>query len=211
MEKKFYLSLEKNRKEIKGFFGQSVDFYEKKINILGRCCTIMMCEDLTNIEKLWDIALHPLNCLKSDYTAVEVMDFILENTTIPTLPQPIQTFDKALFLLTSGFTLIFIEGIDKALVISTQGYPSRGISEPGAEGSLRGSKESFCDVGRKNMSLVRRRIRSEGLVIETMQVGTATKTEVTIYHHSKYCDKSLLEGVKKRLEKINIPIVTESG
>ncbi|MEG3029924.1 MAG: spore germination protein [Oscillospiraceae bacterium] len=211
MDRQFYLSLDRNKSEIQSFFGNSVDFYVKEIDILGHPCGIMMCEDLINIEKLWEIALHPLNCLKSDCSAMEVMDFILSQTTIPTLPKPITTFEKAMFLLTSGFTLIFIDGLDSALVVSTQGYPSRGIGEPGAEGSLRGSKESFCDVGRKNMSLVRRRIRSEGLIIETMQVGTATKTEVTIYSHNKYCNKNLVAAVKSRIAKINIPIVTESG
>lgn len=211
MEKRLYSSLEKNISEVKSFFGKSVDFYEKKIDILNHSCSIVMCEDLTEIEKLWNVTLRPLNGLTANFSAIEVFDYILHNTTIPFNSQPVQTFDGALARLTSGFTLIFIDGVDKALVASTQGFPSRGISKPEAEGSLRGSKEGFSDVGRVNMALVRRRIRSEGLIIETMQVGTVTKTEVTIYFHDRFCNEKLVQKVRERIGSIDIPIVTESG
>lgn len=211
MEKRLYSNLEKNRNEIKSFFGNSADYYEKEVDILNHSCVIIMCEALISFEKLWDVTLFPLNGLDGDCDPVGVFDYILGHTTIPVNPKPIQTFDEALTYLTAGFTIILIDGVDKGIVTATQGYPSRGISEPGAEGSLRGSKESFSDVGRLNMSLVRRRIRSEGLIIETMRVGSVTKTEITLYYHSKFCDMDLIKKVKSRIEKIDIPIVTESG
>lgn len=211
MEKNLFFSLEKNRQEIKSFFGDSVDYFEKDIEILGHKALVIMCEDLIDIGNLWDINLHPLNNLKSDFTPSQVYEYITKETTIPFNKTPADTFEKVLFLLTSGSTVILIEGVNKALVAPTQGYPTRSIGEPQSEGSLRGTRESFCDAGRKNMALIRRRIRSKGLVIETMQLGTSTKTEVSIYYHSNFCDKDNLEKVKQRLKEIKLPIITESG
>ncbi|MBQ6896031.1 MAG: spore germination protein [Oscillospiraceae bacterium] len=211
MEEHLYRSLEKNREIIKNGFGQSVDYFEKDINILGHRALIIMCEDLTDITNLWQVNLRPLNNLKSDFTPQQVYEYITQNTTIPFNSQAADTFEKVQFFLTAGFTLILIEGVDKALVAPTQGYPARGISSPEAEGSLRGTRESFCDTGRKNMALIRRRIRSKGLIIETMQVGTATKTEVSIYYHRDYYDEKMLKSIKKHLKDINLPIITESG
>lgn len=203
--------MEKNKAEIKSFFGQSVDYFEKDMEILGHKAAIIMCEDLTDITNLWQTNLRPLNNLKADFTPQQVFEYITEQTTIPFNAQAAETFEKALFFLTAGFTIILIDGVDKALVAPTQGYAARGISKPEAEGSLRGTRESFCDTGRKNMALIRRRIRSSGLEIETMQIGTVTRTEVSIYYHKDFYSRKMLEDVKKRLGQIDIPIVTESG
>ncbi|MBE6878419.1 MAG: spore germination protein [Ruminococcaceae bacterium] len=211
LEKFLYTDIESNKKEIKSYFGQSADYFEKDIDILGHKASIIMCEDLTNITNLWQVNLRPLNNLKADYTPQQTYEYIMNETTIPFTATGAESFEMVLFFLTAGFTILLIDGVDKALVAPTQGYPARGISKPEAEGSLRGTRESFCDTGRKNMALIRRRIRSKGLVIETMQIGTVTKTEVSLYYHEDYCDEKLLNSVKKRLKDIQIPIVTETG
>lgn len=197
--------------EIKSFFENSADYFEKEIQILGHRAMLVMCEDLINITNLWQVNLKPLNNLKADFTPQEIFNYISKNTTIPFNSQPAETFEKVMFFLTAGFSLIFIDGVDKALVAPAQGYPARSIQTPEAEGSLRGTRESFCDTGRKNMALIRRRIRSKGLVIETMQIGTVTKTEISIYYHTDFYNKDMLKAVKERLKGIDIPVVTESG
>lgn len=211
MEKHLYRELDKNIVQIKEFFGNSVDYFEKEISVLGHRAVLVMCEDLTDITNLWQVNLKPINNLKADFTPDEIFEYISTQTTIPFNSQAAETFDKVLFFLTAGFSLILIDGVDKALVAPTQGYPARSIQTPEAEGSLRGTRESFCDTGRKNMALIRRRIRSKGLVIETMQVGTVTKTEISIYYHTDFYNEKILEKVKTRLKNIDIPIVTESG
>lgn len=211
LEKHLFKNIEENKKEIKSYFGQSVDYFEKDIKIMGHNAVLIMCEDLTNITNLWQVNLRPLNNLKADFSAEKVFDYVLNRTTIPFNKQPAETFEMVMFFLTAGFSIILIDGVDKALVAPCQGYSARGINEPQSEGSLRGTRESFCDTGRKNMALIRRRIRSRGLEIETMQVGKTTKTEISVYYHRDYYDKNTLEGIKARLNEINLPIVTESG
>ena len=203
--------MEKNREEIKSWFLNSADYFEKDIEILGHRATLIMCEDLTDITNLWQVNLKPLNDRKEVLTSLQIYEYVMRNTTIPFNAQGAETFEMALFFLTAGFALILIDGVDKALVAPVQGYPGRGISEPKAEGSIRGTRESFCDTGRKNMALVRRRIRSKGLVIETMQVGTVTKTEVSIYYHKDYYNEKILNDIKSRIGTIKVPTVTESG
>ncbi|MEG2192879.1 MAG: spore germination protein, partial [Oscillospiraceae bacterium] len=58
---------------------------------------------------------------------------------------------------------------------------------------------------------IRRRIRSKNLIIETMQVGSKTKTELTLYYHGDYCPPQLVKTVKKRLEDIDLPMIFEAG
>ncbi|MBQ7816653.1 MAG: hypothetical protein IJ339_04785, partial [Oscillospiraceae bacterium] len=72
MEKHLYKSLDENITEIKSFFDNSVDYFEKEIDIMGHRAAIVMCEDLINITNIWQVNLRPLNNLKADFTPQQV-------------------------------------------------------------------------------------------------------------------------------------------
>ncbi len=211
MSKKLFASLERNKKELESYFKNSADFYFKNIKIFSADCAVVMCEDLTDFLKLRQVFLNPLNNLKGDKSAQEVFEYMKNETTIPFNASQVDDFDKAMFFLTAGFGLIFIDGIDKAMVMPVQGYPARGVEKPANENNLRGSRESFTDTGRKNMGMIRRRIRSENLAVKTLQVGDRTKTEVTIYYHTDCCPEGLPKRVEERIESVDLPMIFETG
>ncbi len=209
--KKLYRSLEKNKRQFDSYFAGATDYFFKYIKIFNVQCGLVMCEDLIDNQKLWQVFLEPLNNLKGRMNPDEVMDYMQNCTTIPFNPTTADDFEKAMFFLTAGFALIIIDGVNKAMVLSVQGYPARGVEKPTNEGNLRGSKESFTDTGRKNMGMVRRRIRGENLVIQSIQSGSKTKTEITMYYHRDFCPQGLVEEVKDRLENIDLPMIFETG
>lgn len=211
MENKLYRSLEKNKIRFEENFDGSADYFFKYIKIFNVQCAVVMCEDLVDSQKLWQVFLEPLNNLKGRMNPDEVLDYMQNCTTIPFNPSVAQDFEKAMFFLTAGFALILIDGIDRAVVMPVQGYPARGVEKPTNEGTLRGSKESFTDTGRKNMGMIRRRIRGENLEVETVQCGTKTKTEIILYYHRDFCPRTLVQTVKTRLENINLPMIFETG
>ena len=211
LEKSLYRSLEKNKGELRSYFDNAADYFFKYIRIFNVQCALVMCEDLVDNLKLWEVFLKPLNNLKGRLNPDEVFDYMKNHTTIPFNPTTADNFDQAMFFLTAGFALILIDGVNQAMVMPVQGYPARGVEKPTNEGNLRGSKESFTDTGRKNMGMIRRRIRGENLVVSTMQTGEKTKTEITMYYHTDYCPQQLAETVKKRLENIELPMIFESG
>ena len=211
MKNFLFESVEENKKEFDRYFENAADYYYKPICICNQKCAVIMCEDLVDSEKLWQVFLQPLNNLNEKKTPENLFDYIINETTIPFNRSPADNFEQAMFFLTAGFALLFIDGINKALVMPVQGYPSRGIDKPTNESNLRGSKESFTDVGRKNMGMIRRRIRSEKLVVQTLQVGYKTKTEITVYYHMDYCPQNLADAVIERVKNIDLPMVFEGG
>ena len=211
MEHKFFNELCENKAVLDGMFKNSADYYYKSVKICGISAAVVMCEDLTDSMKLWEVFLRPLNCLPQKDCASSVFDFIKNDTTIPFNENTVKDFDNALFFLTAGFALLFIDGIDQAFVMAVQGYPARGVDKPTNETNLRGSKESFTDTGRKNMGMIRRRIRSDNLVVTTLQTGSKTKTEISVYYHKDYCPQHLADKVIERIKNINLPMIFESG
>ena len=58
----------------------------------------------------------------------------------------------------------------KCLICDLKKYPTRGISSPEVEKSVRGSKDSFNESIAINIALIRRRIKSENLILETFSL-----------------------------------------
>lgn len=209
MEKLLFESLDKNKAVFDKNFENAADYFFKPVIVSGKKAAIVMCEDLVDTIKLWQIFMEPLNNLK--ITDNNLFDYIFDNTAIPFNPTVCKDFRQAMFFLTAGFALLLIDGESRALVMAVQGYPSRGVDKPTNESNLRGSKESFTDTGRKNMGMIRRRIRSNNLVVKTLQSGSKTKTEITVYYHTDYCPQEMAEKVMDKLKSIDLPMIFESG
>ncbi|HAA80685.1 MAG TPA: spore germination protein, partial [Thermoanaerobacter sp.] len=82
--------------------------------------------------------------------------------------------------LLSGETILLIDGVEKALIISTKGWEGRNITESTTESYVRGPKESFVETLRINTSMLRRRIKHPDFVIENIKIGKYSKTDVSI-------------------------------
>lgn len=111
----------------------------------------------------------------------------------------------------SGDTAFFINGYDKAIVISTKQFPNRGIPKAETEVVVHGSKEAFSEVFRFNTVLIRRRIRDTHLKVYQIQVGTRSKTDIALMYLDDVVRPKILQEVKDRIENINIDAILDSG
>ncbi len=211
MDKNLYENLKKNKAYFDDYFCLSADYFYKSIKIFNKEAAIIMCEAMIDRQRLWQIFLNPLNGLKGEKTSKEVVDYIIDKTTIPSNENPVENFKDAVFFLTAGFALLFIDGSDKAIVLPAQGVPLRSVSQPSQEGNLKGSKEGFTDSSRVNMALIRRRARGEHFAIEAVQIGNKTKTEVCVCYNKDFADIDLVKDIKNKLSKIDLPMVFDAG
>jgi spore germination protein KA len=111
----------------------------------------------------------------------------------------------------SGETAIFVDGYNRFLTANTRGYPSRGVTEPDTESVVRGPREGFNEVLRVNTSLIRRKIKNPNLIFEKFTLGEQTRTAVCIAYISGIANPKVIKEVKRRLERIRIDAVLESG
>ncbi|WP_420491498.1 spore germination protein [Neobacillus drentensis] len=110
-----------------------------------------------------------------------------------------------------GNAAFLIDGESMALIADLQGLEKRGIEEPSSETVIRGPRDGFTETLRINTSLIRKRIRSPKLKIESFTIGEYTKTSVEILFIEGIAKDSVVEEVKKRIERIRIDSVLESG
>jgi len=121
------------------------------------------------------------------------------------------TYEDALNMALIGDVLLIIDGYDSILIFGVQGFSLRSISEPTSEKSQRGSKEGFVEVLKINMALIRRRITNPALKFEMMQLGSTSRTFISICYMNDRVEPEILNEVKKRLKNCDIKSITTSG
>lgn len=123
----------------------------------------------------------------------------------------IEKLSEGIDAFLAGETLLMFDGFSSAYIIATRSWPTRGISEPSSENVLRGARDGFTETIRFNTVLVRRRIRDTRLRIKAKKIGTRSKTDIAILYIDDIVNRSVLEEVEKRLDKINIDAIFDSG
>ncbi|MBH5319752.1 spore germination protein [Paenibacillus sp. GSMTC-2017] len=120
-------------------------------------------------------------------------------------------FKKLFHALLSGETIILVDGYNKGISASTQGWKDRGVTEPSAESVIRGPREAFSESIRTNTALVRRKIKDPNLWMETKHIGRVTQTDVAIMYIKGIVSDEIVEEVRIRLNRIDIDAILESG
>lgn len=120
-------------------------------------------------------------------------------------------FEVAISAILNGDCVLFIEGISYCSIISCKGYEKRTVEQPSYDVSMRGPRESFNENLRTNTTLLRRRVKNSNLVFENMVIGRKTRTNVSITYINGLASEQLIREVKKRIKRINVDMILESG
>ena len=95
--------------------------------------------------------------------------------------------------LLTGSVVLFIDLFAQAIMIDAWAFPTRGVEEPDDEKVLRGAHDGFTEILVFNTALIRRRIRSENLVMEMHTVGTRSKTSVALAYLDNKVDQDFFK------------------
>lgn len=131
----------------------------------------------------------------------KIQEFLKNNSLGIADVQKLENMDEVFGAILSGNAVFFIDGYNKAMKISSKGYPDMGVSEAESEKVLRGSREGFSDSVKTNSALVRKRIRDTRMKVEEYQSGVRSNTTIQILYIEDLVHEELLEEVKNRLEE----------
>lgn len=213
-ESKFSEELEANVKLIKGIIVESSDLVIRRF-VIGKKVNAA----IIYIDGLVDKALVNENLLKPLMYHSEMeappetvdMEYVESELLFVGSIDSKQKVNEAVDKILSGDTVFLMDGAAKALVIALRGWKTRGIEEPETEATVRGPREGFTETLRINTSMIRRKIKNPNLKFETLTIGERTKTDVCIAYITDLAKPELIEEVKRRLAKIKIEAVLESG
>ena len=123
----------------------------------------------------------------------------------------VDEMDDVVRAVLSGDSAVLVDESDKALVIATRGWNSRGVGEPSNENVVRGPRDAFTETIRFNTVMVRRRIRDTKLKIRMISYGLRSRTDIAVMYIEDIAKPELVEEVMRRLNKYEIDAVFDSG
>lgn len=115
--------------------------------------------------------------------------------------------NKIVDSILSGKLVLFIDGINEAMVININKPPARNIEEPQVESVVRGPREGFTESLSVNAALIRKKIKSANLKMEIFRIGKETKTDVAVVYLSNISNPKIVNEVRERLSRIDVDSV----
>ncbi len=209
--------------------GKSFDILERKFKIGGRKASIFFTDGLTDGQKTQYLLNYLLSIRELDMDEVNTSQQFLEQRlpfldshviepknksqitddaekwTSSDILDCIQQGEQKMY---SGLTIMVVETLDKIIVMDTRDYPSRSVEEPEKEKSLRGAKDGFTENFMENISLIRRRIRDNNLIMEYYSVGEISKTDIALSYMEDRVDGKLLKKLQDEIKKLNVKALT---
>lgn len=109
----------------------------------------------------------------------------------------------------SGSVAIFFE--NKSYYYNAYGPEIRGIEKSETETVIIGAHDAFVEDITTNLSLIRRRIKSDKLKAVKLKVGEITKTDVYLLYIDGVADSDMVAELKERIEKIEVDSVYDTN
>ena len=113
--------------------------------------------------------------------------------------------------LAGGDAVLCIDGMKKVVVFAVRKGIFRGITEPPTGSVIKGPREGFVENIKTNMVLIRRRIRSDSLVIDCINVGRYSDTAVAVCYVKGIAKQSIADEIKKKLQEIDVDGIVDSS
>lgn len=204
MEKKIQSNI------IKELFSKSTDILVRPIHIQGTSdlsVTIFCVDGLVSSDVLDLTILRPIGVGKAKecHTETELYQFLLnDGGGYHAFASETCDYEEMVTCVMSGMLAVIFDGLEKAILYDVRSFDKRGVSEPTEEGVMKGAKDSFIESLRTNTALVRRRVRSQNLVIEQMRVGKMSKTDVALVYITDVANLELVDHLRDTLKSIDI-------
>ncbi len=179
---------------------ESFDLIQRDLMIGERMASFYFINGLNKDDDMLKLMDTLLKIKKEDMPAgiLQFMEMAIPYTEV----ELIEDFDQVLKNLFSGVTCLFVDGYEGAIAIDCRTYPARSVEEPDKDKSLRGSRDGFVETVVSNTAMIRRRIRSEHLVMEMQEVGDSSRTDIAICYMKDRVNKEILCDLRQKVLSI---------
>ena len=181
---------------------ESFDVIRREIEIGGKEAVFFFIDGFMKDEAMLKIMDSFLSVSAQDMPE-DADDFVQRH--VPYVEVDIlEDFDEVIRNVLAGTTCLFIDGYKECICIDCRTYPARSVDEPDKDRSLRGSRDGFVETIVFNTALMRRRIRDPHLIMEMVEAGQVSRTDIAICYMSDRVDGELLDNLKKRIESLQL-------
>jgi len=206
--------IDKVFKKINDINGNSPDITTRKINIGFKQVGYIYLESVSSDDKISDFLVKSITRIKKFNILDNFFNNLyqeLKNNIANSKMKIVDNYDDMFYYLASGFTIVLVNGFNKAIALETRETLDRGVTEPTTETSIRGPKDSLTENFNKNIGLIRKRIKDPNLWFKEIKVGRRTKTKVGIGYIKDKENNDKVNKIINKIENIDIDGILDSG
>ncbi|MBO5481450.1 MAG: spore germination protein [Clostridia bacterium] len=217
--KNFVENIKENQNELKRLLPAEDILYYAFQTADKTNCLLCYADGMVNKELLGQLIAKPLSFLylaeekksQNDPTMYKPSADLIEKTLrFPELKR-VTDFQDAIKEILDGNTLLLIDGLEIGFIAGAKLLPVRAIMEPPTDVAVKGPREGFIEDIKTNMTLVRKRLKSPDLRMDTLRVGKRSDTAVVVCYLDKTVNDKVRQNIAKRIEQIQIDAVPDSS
>lgn len=197
-------------------------FFDIKINNKKYNAMLIMYDGLCDSNVINDYVLRQLmkniiieetqnKSILKNKKLLSIKDALVGNVLSETQISFSKTYSNVIDKILHGDCALIIDTFDQAIISDAKKIPSRSINKSENEMTVKGPSESFVENFRQNTALIRKFVKDENLIFETLEVGTHSKTKCAIAYITDITNDSLISEVKKRINGIDIDYLLDTG
>ena len=183
-------------------------YREKYINNIK--IDIIYNEVLTDQDKISNFIYRSLDHIEKIYQEKELLYDVIKNNISNIKIKEINNYQDICKYLNNGFVILLIED-DYSLALEVKKNLTRSIEKPMTETTIRGAMDSFTENIETNIGLIKRRLKTNKLWNEDMELGKYTKNKISILTIKGLTDSKIKDYIINKLNSLEIDGVTDTG
>mgnify|MGYP000193900643 FL=1 len=183
-------------------------YREKYINNIK--IDIIYNEVLTDQDKMSNFIYRSLDHIEKIYKGKELLYDVIKNNISNIKIKEINNYQDICKYLNNGFVILLIED-DYSLALEVKKNLTRSIEKPMTETTIRGAMDSFTENIETNIGLIKRRLKTNKLWNEDMELGKYTKNKISILTIKGLTDSKIKDNIINKLNSLEIDGVTDTG
>ena len=172
---------------------------------------ILYITGMVNENVITDNILHPLAGSTFELNEAQGLNSMIEQVIDSAFASITPDLDVLIEAVLDGQAILIVDGTREAIIISTREVKTRAIEEPDSERVLRGPKEGFTESIADNVTMLRRKLKTVNLKLNSRVIGTQTHTTVYVCYLEGIANPQIIEELNKRLNAIELDGVLDSG
>lgn len=195
-------------------FQQNGDVKFQQFTFQQETVCIITCEGMVDEALLYELILPEVKKALEDRTAehrsaedIEKAQRELEaSLALPQLKE-IKKVEDCERLLFTGQCLLYFINYRMLLVADIAKKPNRKPEDTNLEAAVKGPRDNFIEDISINIALIRKRLPTNSLIVDKMELGKRSKTDVALLYFEDIVDKEILKEAKMKLGKAKGDII----
>ena len=188
-------------------FSQFFDLKHRTLSLNGKNVDVFFLDTMCSSDKVTQFVVRPLIEMKEPLSAESLVEKIIFGADCKTESD----FDKVCDEFLDGKTIVFVEKENDAVIVDTKTIEYRAVAEPPTSRSTKGPREGFNENIKTNLTLLRKRLKTENFKADSFTVGDKTNTMVAVCYIKGTASDKIVKSITEKIKTIKTDGVLDSS